>query len=170
MRADHTKSLGPGAIRARPAFTFVEVVLVMLVLGILAGVAAPKLIIARETAALNAFTAQLKAYADAFDMYKADYGVYPNNSVTATLPANMGRYINPADFAKQTPLGGYWDYTASGAGLNAGVGVEYANGVGFPGTAKLLEVDRLLDDGNLATGSLVLVNTTHKWYYWRYGN
>lgn len=152
------------------AFTLVEMIVVVLIIGILGSVAAPKLIGTTQVASVNAFATQLTAYADAFDLYKAQNGAYPSNQSTGLLPSGMETFISPTEFARETPLGGYWDYTASGAGLNAGVGVEYLNGVGFPGTAVLLEVDTMLDDGNLATGSLVLINATHKWFYWKYGN
>ncbi len=152
------------------AFTLVEMIVVVLIIGILGSVAAPKLIGTSQVASVNAFATQLTAYADAFDLYKAENGAYPATSNTGLLPTGMDKFINPKEFARPTPLGGFWDYSALGAGLNAGVGVEYLNGVGFPGTTVLLEVDTMLDDGNLATGALVLVNTTHKWFYWRYGN
>ena len=154
----------------RRAFTLVEMIVVVLIIGILGSVAAPKLVNTSQVAAVNAFATKLTAYADAFDLYKAKNGAYPNNEATGVLPTGMDKFISPTEFARETPLGGYWDYAATGPGLNAGVGVEYLNGVGFPGTAVLLEVDKILDDGNLSTGALVLLNTTHKWFYWRYGN
>jgi len=154
----------------RRAFTLVEMIIVVLILGILGSVAAPKLIGTTQVASVNAFTTQLTAFADAFDLYKAENGAYPSNAFTGVLPTGMDKFINAADYARETPLGGRWDYTAVGAGTNAGVGVEYLNGVGFPGTATLLEVDTMLDNGNLATGALILINSTHKWLYWRYGN
>lgn len=157
----------PSTVRA---FTLVEMIVVVLIIGILGSVAAPRLIGTSQVASINAFNTQLTTYADAFDLYKAENGAYPSNALTGTLPSGMDKFINPKEFARPTPLGGYWDYNASGAGLNAGVGVEYLNGVGFPGTAVLLEVDSIMDDGNLATGSLILVDVTSKWFYWRYGN
>lgn len=151
-------------------FTLVELVVVILILGILASVAAPKLINTTKVASINAFASQLTAYADAFDLYKAENGAYPVNATSGTLPSGMEKYLNPNEFAQETPLGGEWDYVAVGAGTNAGVGVEYVNGDGYPGTAVMLEVDKLLDDGNLSTGSLILVDAATKWFYWRYGN
>ena len=152
----------------RRAFTLVEMIVVVLILGILGSVAAPRLIGTTQVASVNAFTTQLTAFADAFDLYKAEYGAYPSNAATGVLPTGMDKFINAAEYARETPLGGRWDYTVLGA--NTGVGVEYLNGVGFPGTATLLEVDTMLDNGNLATGALILTNATHKWFYWRYGN
>lgn len=145
-------------------------IVVVLIIGILGSVAAPKLINTTQNASINAFATQLTAFADGFDLYKAESGAYPSNVGTGLLPAGVEKFVNAKEFAKPTPLGGYWDYSAGSGGVNAGVGVEYLNGVGFPGTGPLLEVDRLLDDGNLATGSLVLFNATHKWFYWKYGN
>lgn len=152
------------------AFTLVEMIIVVLIIGILGSVAAPKLIGTTQTASINAFATQLTAYADAFDLYKVENGTYPNTANTGVLPPGMEKFINAREYARPTPLGGYWDYTASSGGSNAGVGVEYLNGAGFPGTAPLLEVDAMLDDGNLSSGSLTLLNLTSKWFYWKYGN
>lgn len=167
LRTDHRSPLQRAA---QSAFTLVEVIVVVLILGILGGVAAPKLMGAKQDANVKAFVAQLMAYADAFDLYKAANGFYPVNANTGVLPTGMDQYISPTEFAKATPIGGRWDYAAVGQGSNAGVGVEYLNGIGYPGNDVCLEVDRLLDDGNLATGNMMLVNASTKWLYWRYGN
>jgi type II secretory pathway pseudopilin PulG len=140
---------------------------VVLILGILGSVAVPKFINTTQVASKNAFVTQLISYADAFDIYKAENGAYPSDSAAGTLPSGMEKYLNPAEFALETPLGGKWDFGLSG---NIVIGVVYENGKGFPGVAVMLELDTLLDDGNLATGSLVLVNSTHKFLYWGFGN
>ncbi len=152
---------------ARRGFTLVEVVVVVLILGILGSVAVPKLINTTRVASVNAFATQLTSYADAFDLYKAENGAYPSGAAAGTLPNGMDKYLNPAEFALETPLGGKWDYNLGGS--KAYVGVEYLNGDGYPGPEVMLDVDELVDDGDLAAGTLVLISTTHKWLYWNSG-
>ena len=83
------------------------------------------------------------------------------------MPSGIDKYLNPAEYALETPIGGYWEYRQSS---NIVIGVEYPSGNGYPGAAVLLEIDKLMDDGNLATGSFVFVNAASKWYYWRFGD
>ena len=163
-KTHHTWNRRPATGRG---FTLVELVVVILILGILGSIAAPKLINTTKLASKNAFATQLTAYVDAFDLYKAENGVYPSNAAAGTLPSGMEKYLNPAQFALETPLGGYWNYTNGGP--NVYLGVEYLNGNGFPGIAVMLEVDQLLDDGNLGSGTITLINSTNKWLYWRFG-
>ena len=147
-------------------YTLVEVVVVILILGILGSVAAPKIINTTQVASQNAFMSQLTSYADAFDLYKIEHGDYPSDSLVGILPSGMEAYLSPAEFALETPIGGRWDF---GLSSNIVIGVEYANGTDFPGNAVMLEIDQQMDDGNLATGALILVDATHKWLYWRFG-
>ena len=139
----------------------------ILILGILGSVAVPKLFDTTKVASRNAFITQLTTYADAFDLYKAENGEYPSDSPPGTLPSGMEKYLNPAEFALDTPIGGKWDFRL---GANIAIGVEYWNGEGFPGMDEMLEIDKQIDDGNLALGALILIDATHKWLYWRYGS
>ena len=64
-------------------FTLVELVVVIAILGILAGIAVPKLGASRRRAAITAHNANVRTLMSAATMYIADYGV-PSEGLTWT--------------------------------------------------------------------------------------
>lgn len=70
--------------RKRNGFTLVELVVVVLVLGILAAVAAPRLMNTAATARNNGTRQSLVIVRDAIEMYRADNGSYPPAATLAT--------------------------------------------------------------------------------------
>ena len=68
----------------RNAFTLVELVVVILILGILAGVAAPKLLNTSKTATDNGLRQTLSIVRDAIELYAADQGALPPCANTTT--------------------------------------------------------------------------------------
>lgn len=82
-------------------FTLVELVVVVLVLGIVAGVAAPRLMDTSDAAKESAAATLVEQVRDQIDMYFAEHGEYP-----ATLEAGWfrGQLVNPYDPDHPTPL------------------------------------------------------------------
>jgi len=65
-------------MKSRSAFTLVELVVIIMILGILAGVAAPKLLKTSGTATDNGLKQSLRIVRDAIEHYSAENnGVYP---------------------------------------------------------------------------------------------
>lgn len=92
------------ATRNRPtAFTLVELLIVIGVIGILVGILIPTVIYAMKKGARTKLAADLQAIAAALDHYKADHGDYPrpdlnaSNQWTATGAVVLGRaLVGPA--------------------------------------------------------------------------
>jgi general secretion pathway protein G len=68
----------------RSGFTLVELVVVVLVLGILAAIAAPRLVNTATYAKTNSTKASLNIVRDAIELYKGDNGSYPPAATLAT--------------------------------------------------------------------------------------
>lgn len=64
-------------LRRRAGFTLVELVVVVMIIGILAAIAAPKVFNASQTATQNAARANLRMIRDAIDTYAANNGGSP---------------------------------------------------------------------------------------------
>ena len=78
----------------RNAFTLVELVVVILILGILAGVAAPKLLNTSKTATDNGLRQTLSIVRDAIELYAADQGTLPPcANATTSLQDALKPYI-----------------------------------------------------------------------------
>src|SRR5690349_14585048 len=80
----------------RKAFTMIELLVVIGIIAVLAGILLPAINHMRRQAQINGQRADFVTISNALDAYKADYGDYPRNDV---LPRwNTGIILNP-----QTP-------------------------------------------------------------------
>jgi prepilin-type N-terminal cleavage/methylation domain-containing protein len=90
----------------RNAFTLVELVVVIMILGILAAVAAPKLLNTSKTATDNGLRQTLSIIRDAIELYAAENGgsLPPCANATTSLQAALDDYIRGTLFPK-CPVG-----------------------------------------------------------------
>jgi general secretion pathway protein G len=137
--------------RARKAFTLVEILIVVVILGILAAIVVPQFTGATEDARIGAFISSLKTYADTCEYYNASEGRYPVDGSSGAVPAGMESYIDASEWTAGTPLGGVWDTEYFDSGVTAAVGVHF-NGGTNPGDAVMTLVDERFDNGDLNTG------------------
>lgn len=79
----------------RSGFTLVELVVVVLILGILAAVAAPKVLSTSDNARKNSSLQSLTVVRDAIDLYKAENGTLPAQG-TANLDTDLTNYLRGA--------------------------------------------------------------------------
>lgn len=77
--------------KPRKGFSLIEMVIVILILGIIAAVAAPRMFDTAATAEQNTTRQQLAVLRNAIEMYRARSGTYP---ATGNLPAAMSTMLN----------------------------------------------------------------------------
>ncbi len=77
--------------RMRKGFSLIEMVIVILILGIIAAVAAPRMFDTATTAEQNTTRQQLAVLRNAIEMYRARSGIYPP---TGNLPLAMADMLN----------------------------------------------------------------------------
>lgn len=73
----------------RRGFSLIEMVIVILILGIIAAVAAPRMFDTAATAEQNTTRQQLAVLRNAIEMYRARSGIYPGNGDLPTAMATM---------------------------------------------------------------------------------
>ena len=133
----------------RSAFTLVEILIVVVILGILAAIVVPRFSGAADEARQGAFITSLKTYADACEYFTAREGSYPPDGSSGQLPAGFDFYVDQDDYESPTPIGGVWDTEFNDSGVTSAVGVHF-NGDPVPG--YMLQIDETFDDGDLSTG------------------
>lgn len=139
---------------SRPAgFSLVELITVVLILGILAGVAAPKLFQGSGEAAIEATISHLKTIALAAEICFNETGAWPSDGHPQGMPLEMTGYLRPNLFLVTPPTGEAYDWDHNFGGITAAIKV-FTSDPG--GNAAIWEaIDRRIDDGNRNTGSVV---------------
>jgi general secretion pathway protein G len=84
----------------RAGFTLIELVIVILILGILAGVAAPKLFNTSQTATDNGVKQTLAVVRDAIELYNAKMGTLP----TCTSPGTDFKALLVPTYLRKFPV------------------------------------------------------------------
>ena len=94
-QTSHTRIvLGDIQMRKHKGFTLIELVVVVMILGILAAVAAPKLLGTSSSASDNGIKETLGVVRDAIERYAAEHGgSLPGSTIEATFKATLAPYL-----------------------------------------------------------------------------
>lgn len=139
----------PRTLQDLSAFTLVEIMVVVAILGLLATIAIANLFRTRASAQNSAFAASIRTYSQAFIAFSLEKKGYPADTTPGVLPTGMDGYIKPDQWKAETPIGGRWDWDKGQFGFKAGVSVYNPSA----DDEQMREIDRILDDGNLSGGS-----------------
>jgi prepilin-type N-terminal cleavage/methylation domain-containing protein len=136
-------------MRRTGGFTLVEIMIVVSIIALLAVMALPSFLRAREQAQNTKFINALRIATGAFEMYNIEHSAFPPDVNRAVIPAGMDSYFGKTlDWTKPTPIGGNWDWDYNQFGFTAGVSI-----VGSPAPPEqMTEIDQKIDDGDLASG------------------
>lgn len=139
------------------AFTLVEIIVVIVVLGILAAIVVPKFTDASNESAVAAAAADLKAFELAIDMYNAQYGSYPPDVGSGAAVPELAPFFkanNP--FGKPCPIGGEYDYNGPPTWAVPQIGIRHV-GTNVFTNEDALALDEHFDDGNPSTGRVHVI-------------
>lgn len=109
----------------RKGFTLIELVVVIMILGILATVAAPKFISTSGTATDNGLKQTLSIVRDAIELYTSEHGgdLPGKDGSDATFISNLDPYLRGTSFPK-CPVGPLKDATIKMVSGNAAIAAE----------------------------------------------
>ncbi len=139
-------------------FTLVEILVVIVILGIIAGIVIPSVKAASTEATQNVFATNLKSFHQAATYYYKKTGEFPPNASSGQVPSGMEDYVNEALWTKRTPIGGAWDvtWTTVDGETVCWVGVHFIDGAStYPETSFMQGIDALVDDGDLSAGAFI---------------
>ena len=124
--------------------------IVVSIIALLAVIAVPSFLRARQRSQNSKFINALRVAADAVDTYAAEHGgQYPADRNRGVVPPELATYLDATlDWAGRTPIGGQWDWDFNVFSVKASIAVV------TPGVdlEQLTEIDRQFDDGSLTTG------------------
>ncbi|HJT82185.1 MAG TPA: type II secretion system protein [Chthoniobacterales bacterium] len=134
----------------RRGFTLVEIMIVVSVVALLAIIAVPSFLRAREQARSAKFVNAIRIASGAFEVYATEHNGYPADVNRGIIPAGMATYFSKTfDWTKPTPLGGNWDWDYNVFGFVAAISAVGTNAT----SAQMLEIDSKIDNGDLSTGA-----------------
>jgi general secretion pathway protein G len=141
-------------VGSAPAFTLLEILVVVVILGILAAIVSVAFADSAESARRTAFIGDVRVFRDAAFVFYAEQRHYPEDSGSGEVPAGFEDYIDADKWTDLTPLGGVWDFERDSFGITSGFGVDFANGDGMDRDDDYMTlVDEVCDNGDLASGS-----------------
>lgn len=153
------------------AFSLLELMITVAILGIVAGLARPAfqrvILQVRGNALMNDF----RVFTAGFAQYAHTNGAYPASYTTVGgYPATMAGLINQTQWQRRTPIGGNYaflkDNTIGGVSYRALIRVSGTGAAAITFTsAQLLNLDRKSDNGNLTTGQLFTNGAALNTYY-----
>lgn len=126
-------------------FTLIEMMIAVAIIGVVAAVAIPAYKEHMLKAELVETATKLDSYVKRLEVYRLEYGVYPNDSHRAE-PVGL---TMPDDWMEATRLGGRFNWEGPDQYPYAGISIE---GASLRPLDEFMILDKILDDGNLATG------------------
>ena len=137
-------------MQRKSAFTLVEIMIVVAIIALIAGIALPSFMRARKRAQNIRFIAAMKVASEAFQMYAIEHTGYPADVGPAQVPDAMAPYFGKFAWTLPTPIGGLWDWDYGTVGVKAAISA-YQPSVSED---QRLTIDEMIDDGNPDTGSV----------------
>ena len=125
----------------------VEIMIVVAIIGVLATIATPTAIRARENSQAVRVTNDLRVFHNAFEIHAIEHLSFPAEEAPGVLPATMAGYVDPDSWAAGTPGGGVYQWRFLPVISNYVISVR-----GGLNVAAMLIIDEHLDDGDLASG------------------
>lgn len=139
----------PNSLKVPKAFTLVELMIVVAIIGILAALAVPAFRKIQQNSRASAIANDFRVFSEAFLNYNLENGNWPNSDwAEGSYPNNMQSYLS-AHWLEPSVAGGYYVFH-----IDEGAGVPAMVLLSNNGMAEDLmkRVDNILDDGNLNTG------------------
>lgn len=146
--------------RSRRAFTLVEIMVVVAIIGLLAAVAIPALQKVQSAARISRVANDFRTFAQAFETHALQTGGWPPNAGSGAIPTGMSGSFKEDVWRATTAIGGRWNWEFNRSGIMAGISIA-----GFTCSEdQLIAIDAKIDDGNLETGRVRLTTSDRLTY------
>ncbi len=136
----------------RRAFTLVEVLIVVVILGIIAAIVTPQFAGAADSTRQQTFVTDIQTFVRQAEIYRARTGEYLPDGGSGVLPIGFEDYIDAEDWENGTPVGGVWDSELNDNGITAAIGVHFDGTGATRNDAYMTIVDAIFDNGDVNSG------------------
>ncbi len=150
-------------------FTLVEIMIVVVIVGLLGAMAVPAFIMARNRSQASVAANHLKKIGDEFNVILLERGVIPtgiyNESNNGSVPGGFD--ADDVKVVMEHPLGDSFAFSYDfGSAFSApGEGKAIMTRLGAPlDDDMLVEIDKIIDDGNTSTGLAQRQNDNQYWF------
>lgn len=134
---------------APDGFSLVEIMIVVGLIALLAALAIPAFNQSRMKTHATRLAADMRRYAEAFEIYATEKGEWPPDGRKAEIPKGMeGRLPR---FTLEGVGGAAWDWEFSTKGVRAGLSLHHGN----RNRKLMVMIDEIIDDGHLRKGRLI---------------
>ena len=141
-------SVNSRVMQPKRAFTLVEIMIVVTIIGLLAAMAFPAFKRVRDRAQASRVANDFRIFTDAFQMYALDNGMYPPDNTKGVVPDGMDDYLDVEVWTGETPIGGNYNWEMGVQGVQAAVSVQSVT----VDNDVLVLIDSMMDDGDLSGG------------------
>jgi type II secretory pathway pseudopilin PulG len=140
----------PGAIQTRrTAFTLIELIVIIIVIGILAALVIPQFGSAGVESRGAALATDLQNIRKAAEVLRSENSAWPSDQPAGTMPSEFSGRLPADTFSKTTAINGqYWWWNRSD-GCYIGIATSGSPALDRDAAA---ECDRIIDDGDITTG------------------
>ena len=135
--------------RPQEGFTLAEIMIVVAIICLVAVIAVPSFLRARQRSQNTKFINALRVASSAFDTYAVEHNSYPADVNRGIVPPGMSTYLDTSlNWTGTTPIGGQWDWDKDVFSFKAAVSVVNPTA----SVQQLTEIDAMIDDGDLTSG------------------
>ena len=135
------------------AFSLIELVIVLAILGILAVVAASRVLDIKSDSQINATMTEANRLNRLAMIARERLGRWPNDASNGVVPTDLRSVLFPTSF-RATPIGGQWDWNGPGTTVpHWGIAVHFTSSRAEP-IGEYSKLDAKFDDGNASTGKI----------------
>ena len=139
--------------RMPKGFTLLELAVVVLTIGILAMIIAPRFANAQSSSKITATAEDIKKITEAIEYFKASNGFWPLDTKVGIIPSEVLHTLKDEElFKRPTPIGGIYDYENNKNYKTVNLRIRGTNATPPPTLIDAQRLDEYLDDGVLNTG------------------